>query len=187
MARGWPAGVSRSDFLSWKNKQINDGVISNLSVRDYKTQKGGGVWVAPIKEAVIKKNTKAVNSAEILEDEEEKESSVISADTDGYYGISFDKRNVTVWKRSKYENDDVIVQSVNGEEVIKNVKSGDWKDWQHERGQSRGPFYSNIESAKKYIKDAMVKEEVQNKKNASVWRDATNRAEKRVEGAFGNV
>lgn len=187
MAKGWPAGISRVDFLSWKKRQIANGVSDKLTVNDYRTQKTGGVWVAPIKEGNIKKGTKAENSADNLEEDEEKESPVIQADTEGYYGISFDRRNVIIWKRSKHDFDDVIVRNVGGEDVIKEIKAGDWKEWQHERGTSRGPFYPNIEGAKKYIKEAMVKEEVQGKKSAAVWREATERAHQRVEKAFGNV
>lgn len=43
---GWPAGVSRNDYKTWKEAQQAKGVSENLNPQELKRQMDAGLWSA---------------------------------------------------------------------------------------------------------------------------------------------
>lgn len=41
---GWPAGVSRNDYKTWKDAQTAKGVTENLNPQELKRQMDAGIW-----------------------------------------------------------------------------------------------------------------------------------------------
>lgn len=46
-AKGWPQGVTRSEYLEWKDSQVAAGVTDNLNPHAYKAQRDGLPMPAP--------------------------------------------------------------------------------------------------------------------------------------------
>ena len=157
----WPKGVPRGPRGPYKKKDSNDPMAKK---------------VKPVKVIATKSVDDVNNESEEIED---LESDVVIADTEEFWGFKISKRDYTVQRRFKYEEDQTLECTVAGELVTKHIKAGDWSEWKNEKG-ANGPYFSTLKQTINYIKNGMVKTELKEKKRLDVLIEALVRSENRV-------
>lgn len=169
---GWPAGKPRKPKNKLDGASSLDDLVNDLNSSGTTNKK---------KNKPVKNADDQIDVDDDDDSESENVHGVICADADGLWGISYDVRNIIVWKRTKFSKDTTVETSFAGKECIKTYKAGEYSDWVHERGQNKGPYYGSLHAAINYIKRGMVKSEIQKNQSLSVVLQAIKDSEKRTE------
>lgn len=204
MARGWPAGLSKSEYKFYKEQCI-ENLQEFLGAYEYRDarEKGeiqppvGFIPPAPKPEAVKKSKPSSVNSSnsdfsdtntntntdtDADDGEDDNSSAVIVADDDGYWGFTITKRDMPVYRREKFKYDEsfVVGNDEGGNPIIKEFKAGDWRDW-----KSTGCYFGKFENMFNYIKSEMHKTDIKNRGKMDMFVESLKRSEERVLKAIG--
>lgn len=159
MAKGWPVGLSKTEYRAYKELCAAKG-LTPLGGCDYRDKRLAGEieapegYVAPVaKQPGPKASSQEGDSTEA---EDNTESSVILLDTDGFWGFTMSGHNLSVYKRGT------------------NV-DGDLSEWRDQKAHFR-----KFEIMFNFVKNQMLKEEIKKNGRMDIFLEALKRSEERI-------
>lgn len=159
MGRGWPVGLSKTEYRAYKELCAAEG-LTPLGGSDYRDKRLAGEIAAPegyitpvAKQSGPKSND---DNGDQNSEEDNMESQVIILDTDGFWGFTMSNYNLSVYKRI----------------LMLNNELSEWKD--------QKAHFRKFENMFNFVKNQMLKDEIKKNGRMDIFLEALKRSEKRI-------